>query len=122
MQTPINRGSLGARGILGFSPELQAAEELRRQIAQWFYAAQQCRIELTFQRNDESRLFLSSLISWGEWAQVQVKKMGIDLASIGIKPEDLEAETRLLRDTSRSAFENCLSEKEADDILKEVFG
>jgi hypothetical protein len=65
---------------------------------------------------------LTSLIAYGEWAQMQTRKGKIDLSPIGLTLEDVAAETRILRDTYRSAFENALSTAEAESVLKEVFG
>jgi hypothetical protein len=110
-----------------FVPELQQAEAFRREVAQWFYAALQCRMDVALDdekgpHRDLQRGALTSLISWGEWAQNQVHKEGIDLSPIDVSVRDISAETRILRDTYRSAFDNCLTREEAGDVLKEVFG
>jgi hypothetical protein len=99
-------------------------EEFRRTASQWFYAAHQCcgNIALSPEHADLLRKLLSSLISWGEWAGQELASRNIDLAPIGVKLEDLQAETRILRDTYRSAFENSLSDAEAEAILKKAFG
>ena len=110
-----------------FTPELQQAEAFRRQVAQWFFAAVQCRIEIGLAESkalnrDLQRGMLTSLIAWGEWAQIQIQKEGIDLSPIGVSPRDVSAETRILRDTFRSVFDNCFAKDEADEVLAEVFG
>lgn len=110
-----------------FTPELQQAEAFRRQVAQWFYAAQDSRVVLALTDSsavDQQHLrgLFSSLIAWGEWAQTQIRAERIDLSPIGVSLQDVSAETRILRDTFRSAFDNCLSQDEAADVLKEVFG
>ena len=110
-----------------FTPELQQAEAFRRQAAQWFYAAIQCRMDLVLAdgkaaNRELQRGMLTSLIAWGEWAQIQIQKECIDLSPIGVSVRDISAETRILRDTFRSAFDNCFSKEEADDVLTEVFG
>ena len=110
-----------------FTPELQQAEAFRRQVAQWFYAAAQCRLDIVLAEGqainrDLQRGTLSSLIAWGEWAQLQIEKERIDLSPIGVSPRDVAAETRILRDTFRSAFDNCFTKDEANNVLAEVFG
>lgn len=65
---------------------------------------------------------LTSLIAHGEWAQMQTKREKIDLSLIGVTLEDIAAETRILRDTFRSAFDNTFSTAEAETVLKEAFG
>jgi hypothetical protein len=126
MPTITYSGRQTTMRIASFSPEMQAEDQFRREIAQWFFAATQCRIEVALltdtSKADDQRAFLSSLITWGEWAQQQVRTKAIDLSPIGVKIEDVAAETRLLRDTYRSAFENALSVQEAESVLKEVFG
>jgi hypothetical protein len=99
-------------------------EAFRRTIIQWFYAAHQCcgSIALYPEHADLHRPLITSLISWGEWAGQELAGRRIDLTPIGVKLEDVQAETRILRDTYCSAFENSLSEAEAEAILKKAFG
>lgn len=123
--TQTYRDRIGVRGAgASFSPQMLPAEAFRMRVAQWFFAATECRIEIALTKDDPDRKrgYLSSLIGWGEWAQMIIAENHIDLSPIGVTTKDLEAETRILRDTYRSAFENCLSESEAEAVLKEVFG
>jgi hypothetical protein len=112
---------------VGFAPQMHAEEQFRRDVAQWFFAAIQCRVSIVQDEDkgpamEMNRRFLSTLIGWGEWAEQQAKDKGIDLSPIGVTVNDVGAETRILRMTYRSAFENVLSDNEAEDVLKEVFG
>lgn len=113
--------------IASFSPEMQAEEQFRRDVAQWFFAAVQCQVSIAQlddspESMDLNRRFLSSLIGWGKWAEQQARNKKIDLSPIGVTVDDVAAETRILRMTYRSAFENIFSKEEADAVLKEVFG
>ena len=113
--------------LTSYQPEIQTAEAFRLKLAQWFGEATQCRWNLGLAEGptgsaDLQRGLLSSLIAYGEWAQMQAGKEPIDLSPIGVTWEDVAAETRILRDTYRSAFDNALSSLEADSVLKEVFG
>ncbi len=113
--------------LTSYQPEAQSEEAFRLKLAQWFGEANQCRIELSLSESpgvdqDLQRGMLTTLIAYGEWAQMETQKRKIDLAPIGVTFEDIAAETSILRDTYRSAFENALSSAEAEAVLKEVFG
>jgi len=113
--------------LTSYQPEIQTTEAFRLKLAQWFGEANQCRIDLSLSEGqavhkDLQRGMLTSLIAYGEWAQMRTRKEKIDLSPIGVTLEDVAAETRILRDTYRSAFENALSTAEAESVLKEVFG
>jgi len=123
--TQTHGARIGASGAsASFSPQMLPAEAFRMKVAQWFFAANECRIEIALSKDgsDRNRGYLSSLIGWGEWAQMIVADNQIDLSPIGVTTKDLEAETRILRDSYRSVFDNCLSESEAEAVLQEVFG
>ena len=118
---------VSASRLTGYQLEAQTHEGFRLRLAQWFGEAAQCRVDLAFgadssAHHDLQRGLLTSLVAYGEWAQRQARREKIDLSAIGVKVEDIAAETRLLRDTFRSAFDNALSSAEADAVLKEVFG
>lgn len=126
-QTMTYGGRQTTMRIASFSPEMQAEDEFRRDVAQWFFAALQCRVGIVRlddspEEMDINRRFLASLIGWGEWAEQQARISGIDLSPIGVTIDDVAAETRILRMTHRSAFENVFSTEEAEAIVKEVFG
>ena len=114
----------GRAAVTSFRPQMLPADSFRLAVAQWFFAANECRLDLapSEQKSDFHRGYLSSLIGWGECAQMVIEEKRIDLSPIGVTVEDLKAETRILSDTYRSAFDNCLSESEAETVLKEVFG
>jgi hypothetical protein len=127
METMTFGGRQTTMRIASFSPEMQAEEQFRREVAQWFFAAVQCRVNIVQlddapESQDLNRRFLASLIGWGEWAEQQARNMNIDLSPIGVTVDDVAAETRILRMTHRSAFENVFSTEEAEAVLKEVFG
>ena len=127
METTTVAGRLAGLSFSTFRQQKQAAEAFRRDLAQWFYAATQCRLLIpngleSTEEKQWHRGFLMSLISWGEWAQLQIREERIDLSPIGISKEDVAAETRLLMDTYRSVHENVFSQAEAETVLKEVFG
>ena len=116
----------GGFGYHSFTIGEQAAEEFRVKIAQWFYAAEESRLtipaETTGERREKHRVFLSTLIAFGDAARFKVDNEHIDLKPLGLTAEHIASEVRLLRDTYRSIYENALSETEADEILTEVFG
>lgn len=123
--TQANGGRTSARAsVTSFYPQMLPTDLFRLAVAQWFYAANKCRCDLALSesKSDRHRGFLSALITWGEWAQMEAGEKRIDLSPISVTVEDVQAETRILRDTYRSAFDNCFSESEAETILKEVFG
>ena len=127
MKTRTAPRPVSAFRLTGYQLEAQTHEAFRLKLAQWFGEANQCRIDLALTEGpaanrDLQRGMLTSLIAYGEWAQLQTRREKIDLSPIGVKLEDIAAETRILRDTYRSAFDNALSSAEADAVLKEVFG
>jgi hypothetical protein len=125
IEAPASSSQLRAKSpAMVFRPRSGPPELFRLLLAQWFYAAVACRHELgrTTAPGDQLRSELSALIAFGEWAQTEAQNSAVDLSPIGVTRGDVKAETRLLRDTYRSAFDNCLSGMEAETILKEVFG
>jgi len=127
MKTRTPAKPVSASRLTSYPPETQSAEAFRLKLAQWFGEANQCRIDISLAETattnrDRQRGMLTSLIAYGEWAQMHTKKEKIDLSPIGVAFEDIAAETRILRDTYRSAFDNALSSPEAEMVLKEVFG
>ena len=127
MQTKTEARKVSAQRLVSYQPEMQSAEAFRLKLAQWFLEATQCRFDISLSEGsaadiDRKRGMLTSLIAYGEWAQMQTGKEKLDLSPIGVTLEDVAAETRILRDTYRSTFENALSTAEAEAVLKEVFG
>ena len=57
----------------------------------------------------------------GEILAWQARQSGADLSSAGFRVEDIEAETRLLRDNARM-FHEPMPAAESERILEEVFG
>ena len=67
------------------------------------------------------RVVIADLIADGEILAWQARQSGTDLSGVGFKIEDIEAETRLLRDNARM-FHEPMPPAEAERILEEVFG
>jgi len=110
-----------------FKTEFRQEESFRRHVAEWLYASREARIHspaanAPAEIRQSHRAFLASIIAFGEWAQLQVARHNIDLSPIGISLDVVASETRILRDTSASLYDNCLTPAEAESILKEVFG
>jgi hypothetical protein len=67
------------------------------------------------------RVVISDLIADGEILAWQARTAGTDFSSVGFTVEDIEAETRILRDNARM-FHEPMSKVEAEHILEGVFG
>src|SRR6266404_4738352 len=67
------------------------------------------------------RVVIADLIADGEILAWQARQSGADLSSAGFRVEDIEAETRLLRDNARM-FHEPMPAAESERILEEVFG
>jgi len=67
------------------------------------------------------RVVIADLIADGEILAWQSRQTGADLSSVGFKIEDIEAETRLLRDSARM-FHEPMPLTEAERVLEGVFG
>src|SRR5438128_2704017 len=67
------------------------------------------------------RVVIADLIADGEILAWQARQSGADFSTVGFKIEDIEAETRLLRDTSRM-FHEPMPADEAERILEAAFG
>jgi hypothetical protein len=67
------------------------------------------------------RVVIADLIADGEILAWQARQSRVDLSAADFKIEDIEAETRLLRDNARM-FHEPMPAEEAEHILKEVFG
>lgn len=114
-----------------FKPQPSGAELFRQHVIEWFFAAKHLRrfeaMKLMDKPADEDlashRLVCSTLITFGEFASsfARHEKEKVDLASIGLSVESIEAETRLLRDNFRMFHDFTISDKEAEDVLAEAF-
>src|SRR6266571_2911754 len=67
------------------------------------------------------RVVIADLIADGEILAWQARQSGTDFSTVGFKVEDMEAETRLLRDNARMFHEPMLA-SEAERVLEEAFG
>lgn len=67
------------------------------------------------------RVVLADLIADGEILSWQARQSGADFSPVGFTVDDIEAETRLLRDNFRMFHEPMPSE-DADRILEGIFG
>jgi len=114
-----------------FKPLPSRAELFRQHIIEWFFAAKHLRrfeaIRLTDKPSDEDlashRMVCSTLITFGEFASnfARQQKQDLDLPSIGLSVESIEAETRLLRDNFKMFHDSTISDKEAEEVLSEAF-
>src|SRR5207247_5325520 len=67
------------------------------------------------------RLVIADLIADGEILAWQARQGGTDFSAVGFRIEDIEAETRLLRDSARM-FHEPMPADEAERILEAAFG
>ena len=67
------------------------------------------------------RVVIADLIAGGEILAWQARQSGVDLSPVGFTVEDIEAETRLLRDNFRM-FHESMAAGEATQILEAAFG
>src|SRR5258706_12943669 len=67
------------------------------------------------------RVVIADLIADGEILAWQARQDSVELASAGFRAEDIEAETRLLRDNFRM-FHESMPSAEAERILEAAFG
>ena len=67
------------------------------------------------------RVVVADLIADGEILAWQARQGGADFSAVGFKIEDIEAETRLLRDSARM-FHEPMPAGEAERILEAAFG
>jgi hypothetical protein len=114
-----------------FRPEPAPAEIFRQHVVQWFFAAKHLRFfeanRLTDHPAPEDlashRLVCSALITFGEFASNFARKCKpqADLSAVGLSVEDIEAETRLLRNNFKMFHDNTISYSEADAVLREAF-
>jgi hypothetical protein len=114
-----------------FSPEPLPVESFRQQVIQWFFAAKHLRYfeanKLTDKPAPEDlashRMVCSALITFGEFASNFARKRTeqVDLATVGLSVECIEAETRLLRNNFKMFHDHAISYAEADGLLKEAF-
>ncbi len=114
-----------------FKPEPSPFEMFRQHVSQWFFASRMLRaFEATALSNEPAEQDLSShqiacaaLITFGAFASNFAKhhKEEIDLGKVGLKVEDIEAETRLLRDNFKMFHDDTMSQEEAEKVLREAF-
>ena len=106
-----------------------AATPLLAEAVRWF---ERCRLLRGFENkhllenpaaNDlrAHRVVITDLIADGEILAWQARESAIDLAPVGFAVEDIEAETRLLRDNARM-FHEPMAASDAERILEAVFG
>jgi hypothetical protein len=67
------------------------------------------------------RVVIADLIADGEILAWQARQSGADLSVVGFRIEDIEAETRLLRDNARM-FHEPMPTAEAEQVLEGAFG
>lgn len=67
------------------------------------------------------RVVITDLIADGEILAWQARQSGLDLTPVGFTIEDIEAETRLLRDNARM-FHEPMPAAEVERILEAAFG
>ncbi|PYJ02916.1 MAG: hypothetical protein DME25_14460 [Verrucomicrobia bacterium] len=67
------------------------------------------------------RVVIADLIADGEILAWQARQSGTNFSAVGFKVEDVEAETRLLRDNARM-FHEPMPAAEAERVLEEAFG
>ena len=65
----------------------------------------------------------AALITFGAFASSFAKnhKDEVELEKVGLKVDDIEAETRLLRDNFKMFHDDTMSQEEAEKVLKEAF-
>ncbi|PWU09786.1 MAG: hypothetical protein C5B50_26675 [Verrucomicrobia bacterium] len=102
---------------------------LSAEAARWF---EHCRILRQFE-NDRllanaagedlraHRVIIADLIADGEILSWEARQSGADLSKAGFTVQDIEAETRLLRDNFKM-FHEPMPAHESELILKEAFG
>jgi len=114
-----------------FKPEPSPFEMFRQHVSQWFFASRMLRaFEATALAHKPSEQDLSShqiacaaLITFGAFASSFAKnhKDEVELEKVGLKVDDIEAETRLLRDNFKMFHDDTMSQEEAEKVLKEAF-
>ena len=109
--------------------ERLAESPLLAETVRWF---EHCRMLRDFENdhllhpsNKESlqvhRVVASDLIADGELLAWQTRRENLDLSPVGFKVEDMEAETRLLRDNF-AMFHEPMPAAEAEQVLEAAFG
>src|SRR5439155_1419681 len=114
-----------------FKPEPSPFEIFRQHVSQWFFAAKILRVfeglVLADKPTDDDmsshRMVCSALITFGEFATqfAKIDQDKIDLKAVGLSVENIEAETRLLRDNFKMFHDNTMSTQDAEKVLKEAF-
>ncbi|MCI0541527.1 MAG: hypothetical protein L0Z50_40530 [Verrucomicrobiales bacterium] len=113
-----------------FKAEPLPADLFRQHVSQWFFAAKILRIfesfNLTHKPSEDDlashRMVCSALITFGEFASNFARnEEEMNLNSVGLSVENIEAETRLLRDNFRMFHDDTMSCDEAEEIMGEVF-
>jgi len=114
-----------------FRAEPSPVALFRQHVVQWFFAAKHLRIfeAIRLSNNpseddlDSHRMVCSALITFGEFATNYSKqnKEQLNLESVGLSIQAIEAETRLLGDNFKMFHDNIISDQEAEAVLKEAF-
>lgn len=138
-ETMTSKTVLGGRrsgNILEFYTEEFKAQPspvafFRQHVIQWFFAAKTLRffeaMRLCNNPSEEDlashRMTCSALITFGEFATIFARQHQdeVNLKSVELSIESIEAETRLLRDNFKMFHDNIISEEQAEAVLKEAF-
>ena len=114
-----------------FRPEPSSAEMFRQHVVQWFFAAKHLRYFEASKLSDKPsredlsshRMVCSALITFGEFASNFARqfKPNVNLETVGLSVECIEAETRLLRNNFKMFHDDTMTLSEAESVLKEAF-
>ena len=114
-----------------FRPEPSPVEMFRQHVVQWFFAAKHLRFFEAMKLSSmpaqddlaSHRMVCSALITFGEFATNFARqfKPQVDLASVGLSVECIEAETRMLRNNYKMFHDDTISADQAETVLKEAF-
>jgi hypothetical protein len=114
-----------------FRPQPLPVEDFRQQVIRWFFAAKHLRYFEVSKLTDNPApedlashgMVCSALITFGEFASNFARdcKAQVNLETLGLTVECIEAETRLLRNNLTMFHALTISYVEADDVLKEAF-
>src|SRR6267378_3160914 len=113
-----------------FRPGPTTIEVFRQHLIQWFFAAKHLRFfeaavllkEPSPDNMASHRMVCSALITFGEFAGHYARgEENLNLSAVGLSVEDVEAETRMLRDNFKMFHDTTMSGGEAEDVLKKAF-
>ena len=114
-----------------FKPQPSPIALFRQHVIQWFFAAKHLRFFEAFKLSNapskddlaSHRMVCASLITFGEFASLFARQheKEVDLPSLGITVESIEAETRGLRHNFKMFHDETMSDAEAEAVLAEAF-